>query len=88
MGALLSDKNVKTRKAHQCHGCLETLQPGTEMNRQCVVCDRQAYSIYTCHDCLDFFDEHPEEFRYCDFEDGYEEGYVKHAREHYERHKK
>lgn len=88
MGVLLSDKMVKTRKEHQCHGCLEIFTPGTEMNRQGVVCDGQAFSIYMCHTCLDFCDDHPEELPDDAWEDGYEEGCVKHAREHYERHKK
>ena len=88
MGVLLSDKNVKTRKEHQCYGCMNTFQPGTEMNRQCFVCDHHAYSIYMCQECLDFCDEHPEELPEDDWEDGYEEGYVRDARYHYERHKK
>lgn len=48
----LSNSIVKTRKTHQCFGCLLKYPKGTKMDRSAYVDDGRAYSVYLCIPCL------------------------------------
>lgn len=65
----LSDKKVKTRKQHQCFGCLRIFPAKSEMRRQVNTGDDGLYSVYSCPACdglMAYFD---------DYGDGFPEGF-------------
>lgn len=51
MSILLRNKIVKTRKEHNCHGCLEIIPRGTLVNIQVGVDSNRIYTIYMCDKC-------------------------------------
>jgi hypothetical protein len=47
----IKDKSVKTRKEHDCWGCMKIFPKGTIMNRQTNSNDGIIESIYWCESC-------------------------------------
>jgi len=54
-------KIVKTRKTHQCLGCLRTFERGTEMEATTYAED-DIYTVYVCETCGCLFGEFKEDF--------------------------
>lgn len=52
MATLLRSGTVKTRKEHNCHGCLEIIPKGTYLYYQTGIGNNKIYTIYTCDRCL------------------------------------
>ena len=48
----LSNSLVKTRKPHQCFGCLREMPKGTRMDRSAYAHDGSVYSVYICIPCF------------------------------------
>ena len=51
----LSQKIVKTRKPHHCHGCGDLFQPGSLLDRVVYVDDGLIASFYWCYPCKSFY---------------------------------
>jgi hypothetical protein len=51
--SVIRDGMVKTRKEHECHGCLETIPKGTKVYNQTVVGD-YIDTLYFCGDCINW----------------------------------
>ena len=47
----LTDKQIKTRKPHECYGCLKKFPSGTEMRLIVSVEKSSISSVYLCEDC-------------------------------------
>jgi hypothetical protein len=70
----ISRKMVKTRKPHQCFGCLRNIEKGERMEAVTVE-DGTTYTYYTCKTCTQLLSEFAEDFRNTD--DLFEEGCIK-----------
>lgn len=55
-------KEVKTRKRHQCLGCLDKFPPGTQMVNNKGMFEDHFYNYYLCYSCEEFLKEHREWF--------------------------
>ena len=77
---ILSQKIVKTRKEHQCWGCIEKIPVGTECDRTVTVDMGKAFSSYLCQNCMDYCNEHLD---MRDYEDGLDMGFVNIERQQY-----
>lgn len=61
MELLQVSHEVKTRKAHRCHGCRKVFPAGTQMMSSTAVDGGQAYTLYECLPCA----EHVASCEYC-----------------------
>lgn len=52
MTTMLSDKTVKTRKEHQCMGCLQHFPAGTETSSQTIADNGTVYTFRMCMSCI------------------------------------
>ena len=70
---ILNDKIVKTRKDHQCHGCLKTIKSGSNVWSQTVADSGECYTTYNhkiCRSVLNaIYNNDP-------YGDGVEEGFM------------
>lgn len=51
---VLMDKLVKTRKPHQCFGCLREMRPGSMMKYLAAVDAGEFLSVYFCAVCDEY----------------------------------
>ena len=72
MSDLISRSVVKTRKPHQCFGCLTSIPQGTNAEQNKCKSDNGLYTIYLCLDCVEFEKTLPD--GYWEPDDGYSEG--------------
>ena len=79
MSELLSYGVVKTRKPHQCFGCLTLIQKGANAERNVCKGDNGLYTIYLCLDCAEFEKTLPDD--YWEPDEGYCEGDLDIAKE-------
>ena len=70
---ILQDKDVVTRKEHQCFACLRTFPKGTKMNVRVVV-DDYIGRLYSCDTCKKLMKLEPDALG--DVYDGFQEGCV------------
>jgi len=66
---ILVDKNLTTRKEHQCFGCYRKFPKGTVMHYQKNVHEGEIYNLHTCLTCRELLDFHF-------YDDTYEQGYA------------
>jgi hypothetical protein len=71
---ILTDKKVKTRKAHVCHGCAHSYPPKTEMRYVTSVDGGDISSAYWCKSCEEVIDK---TYDYHDLQNGIGFGEVK-----------
>lgn len=64
---ILTDKKVKTRKAHVCHGCAKSYPPKTEMRYVTSKDGGNIDSAYWCKTCDEVIDKTMD---YVDLENG------------------
>jgi len=53
------EKRVKTRKSHQCRGCLRKYPIGSELISVTEVFEGVLQSYYLCYFCKDWLDRNP-----------------------------
>lgn len=70
----LTDKKVKTRKSHVCHGCASSYPAKTEMRYVTSKDGGEISSAYWCKTCEEIMDK---TWDYTDREDGVEFGMVR-----------
>ncbi|MDD4181976.1 MAG: hypothetical protein PHE87_10115, partial [Victivallaceae bacterium] len=51
---ILTDKKVKTRKAHRCHGCSREIIAGSIAHYQVTVDNGDFLSVYFCNVCIEY----------------------------------
>ena len=56
---LISQKNVITRKDHQCWGCGNLYPKGTEMEANTSTDCGKIFTVYFCDKCVDFLETIP-----------------------------
>lgn len=54
MGDILENKNVKTRKQHNCWGCCRTFEPGSDMRYIKEVEEGDFKTSYWCKTCDEY----------------------------------
>lgn len=57
MSEQLSSKIVKTRKPHQCFGCLIEIKAGSKAEYTTCKDGGELYSAYWCMNCVEFLNE-------------------------------
>lgn len=62
MAECISEKKVKTRKRHRCHGCLSIFPAKTEMISSVNTDGGEIYTLYFCKDCYEYIEKYPKEF--------------------------
>ncbi len=71
----IDSKEVKTRKDHQCFGCLEIIPVGTTMNRSTFASDNDGiWTNYQCAECDQYLIDNPDlnhEFKFYGVEEGF-----------------
>lgn len=65
------DKEVITRKPHNCWGCTDAIPIGTKINVTTSADTGKLTTAYWCKRCLDYMDEHLD---YWDRQNGFEYG--------------
>jgi hypothetical protein len=65
----ISEKYVKTRKEHQCIGCLRIFPKGSELRASVNTDEGRIYTVYICNDCDEHVLKNEEWYR-----DGFMEG--------------
>ena len=72
---ILKDKDVTTRKDHQCFGCLLTIPKGTITRYRFSVHDNlyDGGGYYLCQSCLDIEEEIPNDYF---VDEGIPEGFI------------
>jgi len=58
-GPILNSKTVKTRKPHNCWGCMNVFPAGTEMLSVASVDMDSLSTGYWCDNCLEYLNETP-----------------------------
>ena len=53
---ILKNRNVKTKREHQCFSCLRKFPPGTEMRYLVCTCENDFYTTHTCKICQEIMD--------------------------------
>ena len=76
MSQYISNESVKTRKPHQCWGCLETFPIGSTLRRWVGKSDGVLLSLYICPECDAYIAERKKDDRWYG-EDGFEQGFVR-----------
>lgn len=71
---ILTDKKVKTRKSHVCHGCATSYPPQTEMRYVTSKDGGDIVSAYWCKTCDEVIEK---TYDYIDLENGIGFGEVK-----------
>jgi hypothetical protein len=64
MAECLSEKKVKTRKPHRCHGCTQAYPAKSEMTLSVNVGDGEIYTLYFCENCMEYIRDHPDYFKH------------------------
>lgn len=62
MSEFNNKKEVKTRKEHQCLGCLGKFPPGTQMVNNKGLFEDHFYNYYLCYPCEKFLNKHSDLF--------------------------
>lgn len=69
----LSDKHVKTRKSHTCHGCGKVYPAGSDMQRITYAYHGEGFwSFYFCHKCESFMNS--KHFNWNELDEGLDVG--------------
>ncbi|ASV67591.1 hypothetical protein [Cytobacillus kochii] len=71
---ILTDKKVKTRKTHVCHGCVTSYPPKTEMRYVTSIDGGEFQSAYCCQTCDEVIEK---TYDYIDLQNGIGFGDVK-----------
>jgi hypothetical protein len=76
MAEFISEKNIKTRKKHQCFGCLDTYPAGENMRRHVCTDNGKIYSLYFCEECNEIIANNADYFEDFLYPDEKQEGFV------------